>query len=254
MINLEAIRKRRIETVPYRWAAIDGLFTRSDARRLARHYPHDHFKTVEGYDGEKSYHYEVRALIHMDAKEPAHAENLHPAWRRLALDLLSHEYRRAMSDFTGCDLARAPLEVNVFHFGCGAWLGPHVDLKDKIVTHVFYFNEQWDPEQGGCLSILRSRHVSDVHAIVEPIIGGSAVIVRANDSWHSVGKINDDCKSSRRSMTVTFHHPGTVSTMWQAGIGSDLHDFIPPSETRQRPAFLSGLRRRVSRWRAIVGR
>ena len=61
-----------------------------------------------------------------------------------------------MTRLTGCDLATVPMEVNVFHYGPGAWLGPHVDLEDKIVTHVLYFNTEWNAADGGCLSILRS--------------------------------------------------------------------------------------------------
>ena len=34
------------------------------------HYPHDHFKSVDGYDGEKSYVYECRSLIHMGPPDP----------------------------------------------------------------------------------------------------------------------------------------------------------------------------------------
>ena len=42
------------------------------------------------------------------------------------------------------------MEVNVFRYPPRAWLGPHVDLKDKLITHVFYFNEAWSAGQGGC--------------------------------------------------------------------------------------------------------
>jgi hypothetical protein len=35
------------------------------------------------------------------------------------------------------------------------------DLADKIVTHVLYFNDAWDPADGGCLQILRSSQMRD---------------------------------------------------------------------------------------------
>ena len=47
--------------------------------------------------------------------------------------------------------------------GKAAWLGPHVDLPDKIVTHVLYFNSEWNPEEGGCLAILGSKDIQDAY-------------------------------------------------------------------------------------------
>ncbi len=245
MIQLSAIDCRSIEMTPFRWASIDGLFGHRDARTLARHYPCDHFKTVDGHDGEKGYRYEVRALIHMGADAPAFSECLHPSWRQLAADLLSPAYRAAMARLTGCNLADALLEVNVFHYGAGAWMGPHVDLKDKIITHVLYFNDKWNEAEGGCLSILRSKDESDVHAKLQPTVGNSAVIVRSTDSWHTVSRISESCRTTRRSVTVTFYHPGSQSTMWHPGIGSELHDYIPVDGKSKKPTILGRVVRRL---------
>lgn len=252
MILLTAIERCPIETVPFRWASINGLFGRRDARQLAMNYPRDRFKTVDGYDGEKSYRYEVRALIHMGAAVPAFAEGLDPAWQQLAADLLSPAYRSAMASCTGCDLANALLEVNVFHFGAGAWMGPHVDLKDKIVTHVLYFNADWNREEGGCLSILRSRNPADIYATIEPKVGNSAVIVRSNQSWHSVANISQNCRSSRRSVTVTFYHPGSISTMWPPGSTAELHDYIEPGGVASRQSAFGRILRRLTAKRSLV--
>jgi Rps23 Pro-64 3,4-dihydroxylase Tpa1-like proline 4-hydroxylase len=77
-------------------------------------------------------------------------------------------------------------------------------LKDKIVTHVFYFNKFWRKDDGGCLSILRSSDMFDEFASVSPIIGSSVVLLRSEKSWHSVSRVAKNCRRSRRSMTVTF--------------------------------------------------
>ena len=76
---------------------------------------------MTGYDGEKGYQYEARSLIAMGATSPAHAQSLSPAWRQLAEDLLSVEYREAMSHLTGIDLTPLPIEANVFHYGRRAY-------------------------------------------------------------------------------------------------------------------------------------
>src|SRR5438105_7437559 len=103
-----------------------------------------------------------------------------------------------MSLLTSCDLTTAPMEVNVFHYGPGANLGPHPDLEDKLVTHVLYFNRSWNREDGGCLTILRSSDPADVAAEIEPIVGNSSVVVRSEESWHAVSRVVDGCQRSRR--------------------------------------------------------
>ena len=153
MIDLTRFQSQQILSDPYRWALVDQLFSTADARALVETFPRDHFKTVKGYDGEKGYEYEARSLVHMGADKPTQAHSLSDAWRRLAEDLLSPAYRDALSQFTGVDLSTLPLEANAFHYGRSAWLGPHVDLEDKIVTHVLYFNESWSESDGGCLTI-----------------------------------------------------------------------------------------------------
>lgn len=225
MIDLERIRRHRLETDPYQWAAINDLFMAADAARLAAAYPCDHFKLVAAYGGEKDYQYEARSLIGMDADVITHPEDLSDAWRALALDLLSPGYRAAMTTLTGRDLMQAPMEVNVFHYGPGGSLGAHRDLPEKLVTHVFYFNRSWNRTAGGCLCILRSADPSSLVAEIAPLVGNSSVIVRSESSWHAVSRVVDDAACSRRSMTVTFYPPGAVSSMWPPGDSTPLHRY-----------------------------
>ncbi len=217
LINLAYIKNHRLETYPYEWAAIEGLFTPEDAARLAATYPCDHFKLVAHSDAERNYHYEARGLIGMGADAITYPDDLSDAWRTLALDFLSPQYRAAMTTLTGCDLTEAPMEVNVFHYGPGGSMDAHRDLPEKLVTHVLYFNRSWNATDGGCLRILRSSNPADLAAEVMPIIGHSAIIVRSENSWHSVSRVAIDSAVSRRSVTVTFYRPGSVSTMWPPG-------------------------------------
>ena len=229
MLNFSRIAAANIENDPYRWAIVDGLFSHDDAIALSKNFPCDHFKTVTGNDGEKGYEYEARALIGMAADQPAFAADLDSAWRDFAADLLSPSYRSAMMQLTGIDVSTLTIEANVFHYGRGAWLGPHVDLKEKIVTHIFYFNEAWDGDEGGSLSILGSQNLNDVRASVPPIVGSSVVLVRSDNSWHAVPPVSKQSQISRRSLALTFYAPGSVSTMWPPGDRTPLHTF---DETR----------------------
>ena len=217
MLDLERIRGQTLRTEPFGWAVVGDLFDAADAALLAESYPRDHFKTVRGYGGEKDYEYEARSLIHMDSRRTSHEAHLSSSWRALADDLKSPAYRSAMTQLAGVELGTQPMEVNVFHYGPRSLLGPHTDLEDKLVTQVIYFNRTWDPADGGCLHILRSGSLSDVAAIVPPLLGSSAVIVRSTRSWHAVSRVASDSNTSRKSVTITFYRHGSVSSMWPPG-------------------------------------
>ncbi|MCT4496534.1 MULTISPECIES: 2OG-Fe(II) oxygenase family protein [Pseudomonas] len=225
MIDLSKLSAHRLHTAPYAWAEIGELYTPEDARALAETYPHDHFKTVSGYGGAKDYEYEARQLIAMGSHEVVNPQTLSRQWLALTHSLRSPKYRQAMSALTGVDLTQVPMEVNVFHYGPGANLGPHPDLGDKLVTHILYFNQTWNPAEGGCLQILGSAAPTDIVAQVVPVIGNSAILVRSDHSWHAVSRVVDGCRSSRRSVTVTFYRPGSSSSMWPADDQTPLHAY-----------------------------
>lgn len=226
MIHLSQIEQHQLETEPYRWARIDGLFSPEDGAALAATYPRDHFKLLSAHGGEKDYEYEARSLIRMNATSASFPERLSPAWQGFAADLLTPAYRAAMSRLVGRDLSEAPLEVNVFHYGPGCSLGAHPDLPDKVVTHIFYFNEEWSCDNGGCLAILRSKDERDVAAKIPPLVGTSGVLVRSDDSWHAVEPVVRGSQRSRRSVTVTFYQPGSQSSMWPPDDPTPLHDYV----------------------------
>jgi SM-20-related protein len=223
MLHIDTIAAHTLQTAPYKWAAIDNLFSAADAQALAASFPHDHFKTLRDPGGEKVFEYDARSLVHMGATEVSFPDSLSPAWRTLAQELCSTPYRTAMSKLVGIDLMQSPLEVNIFHYGAGDSLGPHRDLETKIVTHVLYFNPTWDANDGGYLTILGSADHEDVVARIMPIIGNSAVIVRSEHSWHEVRRVVDTCQWSRRSLTVVFYQPGSPSTMWLPNDTTPLH-------------------------------
>jgi lipopolysaccharide transport system ATP-binding protein len=217
ILDIARLDSHRMENAPYRWALIDRIFSAGDGAALAASFPRDKYRKVAGNDGEKSYFYHARSLVHMGASAPSHPDGLSPAWRALAADLLSDDYRAAVARTTGLDLSSALMEVNVISYGPGSWLGPHVDLKEKIATHILYFNETWDARDGGCLNILRSRDPADLAAQIPPLVGNSSLLVRSDSSWHSVSPVTADSARARRSLNIIFHLPGSVSTMWPPG-------------------------------------
>src|SRR5258708_492100 len=223
MIDFKQISPAAIQTEPFTWAAIGNLYSADDAAALASTFPHNYFKTIKVRGADKIQAYEARSLVPMGKNIVSHSEDLSPDWLELAHELYSTSYRSAMSAITGYDLSDALLEVNIFHYGPGSSLGPHQDLATKLVTHAIYFNPSLDAKDGGCLNILRSADAADVSAIILPIVGNSAVIVRSEKSWHAVSPVVEECSWSRRSLTATFYHPGSPSTMWLSDDATPLH-------------------------------
>jgi hypothetical protein len=223
--NLDAVARSALSEEPYRWAVVEGFFSGASASELITTFPEEPYQTVIGDDGEKGYEYEARLLVGMGAAEPAHREQLSPVWVAAARDLVSSAYRASLSELTGLDLRAVPVEVNACHYGPGGWLGPHADLTDKLVTHVLYFNDNWDPVLGGCLRILRSPNLNDVAAELGPNVDQSVVIVRSECSYHAVTPVAGRARDSRRSVTITFYRPGSVSTLWPPDAEPSLHRF-----------------------------
>ncbi|WP_200935077.1 2OG-Fe(II) oxygenase [Brevundimonas sp. Leaf363] len=230
VLNFDSLAATELQHEPFDWAFANRLYTAEDAEVLARTYPVDHYKSVARLSGgEKSYTYEARPLIHIDSTDVAFEDHLSDTWRQLARDLASPAYRTAMSRLTGLDLSTAPMEAYVCHFGPGAWLGPHADLKTKILTHVFYFNSEWRAEDGGCLHVLRTKNEDDKVDTVLPLVGNSSIIMRSDTSWHSVSKVESGATESRRSMNVIFYNGDQPSSMWPDGETPSFHDYPPPA-------------------------
>lgn len=213
VMRLDAVFNATLEHVPYAHALIDGLFRPESARELAATFPTDHYRIVSG-DDEKRYRYDARPFVAFGRDEVAFADHLSPAWRALGQGLASPAYREALGRLINLDLSDAPFEANVFHFGPRCLLDPHPDLPDKIVTQVLYFNEGWNPADGGCLRILRSSNPDDFVTEVPPLVGRSVVLVRSENSWHGVPAVRRGVARSRRSLTATFYRPGSTSTMF----------------------------------------
>ena len=85
VIDVNRISRSHLETKPYRWAAIDRLYSSADAAALAATFPTDGYKRVADHVGEKKHDYLVRALVRMSAKSVSGKSGLSSVWRALAV-------------------------------------------------------------------------------------------------------------------------------------------------------------------------
>jgi Rps23 Pro-64 3,4-dihydroxylase Tpa1-like proline 4-hydroxylase len=129
--------------------------------------------------------------------------DLAPIWHALAADLLSMEYRDAVTTATCIDVREAPMQAHFEVGETGSWYHPHVDKNHRAVSHLFYFNERWDRHWGGSLRILRSRDIDDVIAEIDPIAGVAVLMAHAPALWHGTPAITEP-GVVRRSLHVWF--------------------------------------------------
>ncbi|WP_410575596.1 2OG-Fe(II) oxygenase family protein [Amycolatopsis sp. cmx-4-61] len=202
----EAWSALKINDEPYVWleTAPGELIAEADARSLAEEFPAGSFvrKTTDGRKSDKSYRNYSRALAGPGAPDIG---DLPVVWREFVSELLAPAYREAVC--ARLDLpAPGQLEVRLVRHVTGDWLGPHTDRADKLFSHVFYFNEGWRQEWGGCLQILRSEDPADVVHTVVPVLGASALMIRADNSWHQVGEVHTRAGEPARHRTSLLVH------------------------------------------------
>ncbi|GGM48723.1 hypothetical protein GCM10012275_19590 [Longimycelium tulufanense] len=189
------------ESVPFPWYDVPDPFPSAVATQLRDVFPRDGFARVSRSAPDKSYDMWVRTL-HPEADGTA--SDIPGLWRDFVDYVVGDQYRDALSALTGFPLRSAPVEVNLWRYGAGCWLDPHVDKPEKLVTHIIYFNEDWLPEDGGHLVLLGSADASDVVRRVTPACNTGVILPRAGNSWHAVERAEG--ARERLSAQVIFYH------------------------------------------------
>lgn len=192
---------------PFRWHHTPGVFPAGTLAELQRSFPEDGFADTSSTRRDKSYTMRVRRLHPAVAGE---RDRTPPPWQRFTEYVTGAAYRRDLAALTGVPLERARVEVNLWRYGRGCWLDPHVDKPEKLVTHVLYLTPHWPAGQGGDLLLLGSPSEDDVVHRVPPLGGSGVVLVRSERSWHAVARVRGDAgpgdgHGDRLSAQVVFH-------------------------------------------------
>jgi hypothetical protein len=175
------------------------LLDLATAQELLRQLPVAAFvRQAAGPGAQKSYRNFSRTIVSPDGTVD---DDLPPIWAELIGELIGPAYRADVARTLDLPPVDA-LEIRLVRHAPGDWLGPHTDRQDKIFSHVLYLNPQWDPAWGGCLQILGSADPHDVVATIAPELGASAVLVRAENSWHQVSRLAAAQTRERVSLLV----------------------------------------------------
>ncbi|MEU3648045.1 2OG-Fe(II) oxygenase [Lentzea sp. NPDC034063] len=213
LIDWTAVRDGVLAEEPFGWCLIRDTFDPVTAAAIEEQFPSEGFVVTErpsGTPGAKGYRTHNLPLVTAGRLDERAASLLTPLWRALLDDLRSPEYRAAVTALTGRDVTGCELEIRAVRYPAGAWIDPHTDRADKVVTQTWYFNSDWCQEYRGQLLVLGSDDVTDVRTEVLPGAGDSVVLCPSENSWHAVAPVADRTPVDRRVLLLHFVRPGNA--------------------------------------------
>lgn len=201
---ISALRATTLHHDPWPHCYLDNALPSATAAEIESSFDRVDLTSVEGTNRAKTYRMHTRRV---DLTADVHLPSA--TWRHLVDALCDARYRAAVAERTGVSLEGTELTVDLWEYRDGDWLAPHVDKPAKVVTQLFYFSKDWQPEAGGHLLVLdaadaRERPVKRLR----PTTGASAVLVRSESSWHAV-EPSRGSGASRCSVAATFWRPDT---------------------------------------------
>lgn len=212
------------QRAPFPWMNFDGLLREDAFRRLLESVPNlDSFGKETERKGGSGVRYDLQYRPWLKVAEP---------WREFIAELQGSEYMGFIRRLFGLG-EREELELTMhWHFAPrGFLLGPHVDAKRKVGSHIFYLNtsDDWEPSWGGQTLILddggrslSSPDFGDFQSITTPEIVGnrSLLFQRTQHSWHGVKALECPPEKLRKVFIVVFNRR-TLQVRWRRIRGKD---------------------------------
>ena len=162
LINLDTLRAAQLQTDPYDYLVVPDCIGTDALVRVNQDYP----------------------AIETAANHPLENLTYGASFESLMEELRGPAVAALLGEKFELELSSLPTTVTVRKF-CERTDGNiHTDHKSKIITVLFYFNEQWEHEEGQ-LRLLRSRGDIENYAAQVAPLGGTLLAFRRTDhSWH----------------------------------------------------------------------
>ncbi len=162
LLDIEALRRAPLKREPYDYVVVPGFVAGAALERTIADFP----------------------PISSTGSIPPSELDIHGAFDELLKELNGPEFRAAVEEKFGLDLASRPTMFTV-RGNCARSNGKiHTDTETKIVTVLLYLNRPWEAG-GGRLRILRSATDLDDMAEEVPPDGGTLLVFRRSEnSWH----------------------------------------------------------------------
>lgn len=216
--RLDAIDAQAFRTArPYPWVNPQGLLTPEGYHTLLEHLPaQEQFTPSFGRPRAHDQRSHDRFLL-------AYHDSLSVAqvWKDFIAELRGPTYRNFLSRLLGTRAFALRFHWHYTPHGCS--ISPHCDAKDKLGSHIFYFNteQDWDPAWGGQTLLLDDRgrfprnsapeieafdSVSASHALGN----ASLLFARNGRSWHAMRPLQCPEDRLRKVFIVVVSRFGPV--------------------------------------------
>lgn len=184
LLDIEALRRTPLKREPYDYLVVPGFVAGAALERAIADFP----------------------PISSTGSIPPSELDIHGAFDELLKELNGPEFRAAIEEKFGLDLASRPTMFTV-RGNCARSNGKiHTDTETKIVTVLLYLNQPWEAG-GGRLRILRSAtDLADMAEEVPPDGGTLLVFRRSENSWHG----HEPFEGPRRAVQMNWVRDETV--------------------------------------------
>lgn len=220
MLNFQSIRTTTMQTVPYNWALIENLLSTEASLELTASFPQQEFRLSEGEGygylwGKMLAHSEdISSMLRSsddrwrqrmaEGRLTSDLGHLSHLWRQLIEGFWTDSYRQALAEMSGLELKDCAIDIGFRRYNVGHLHRPHTDEPNKVLTHLLFFNQQWSVDWGGCLRILKDSQPESAFQDILPLSHSSVVIVRSDNSWHTVTPLTCPASEYRLALRVAF--------------------------------------------------
>lgn len=185
LIDLGAIRAAEMQRDPFDFLVVPDAIPRAQLARINGDYP-----AIERPGNLSLEDLEVKGQF-----------------AALLAEIESPAFAAAIGEQFDLDLSASPITVTVRKFCEKSDGNIHTDHRSKVVTVLFYFNEDWSGDAGR-LRMLRSPTDIEDYAAEVPPNGGTMLAFRRTDhSWHG----HKTFVGERRMMQVNFLRSGRLA-------------------------------------------
>jgi hypothetical protein len=163
MLRLDKFTEARLATDPYQYVVVRDFLTPEALAAVRRDFP-----AVPG-----------------PGSHPPAQLKIGGSFKALMDEMLGPDFKRAVEEKFGIDLAGRPTMYTVRGFTRARDGKIHPDSETKLITVLLYLNDDNWPNEGGRLRLLRSAtDLEDFVEEVEPAGGTLLVFKREDYSWH----------------------------------------------------------------------
>ena len=177
-LNLDKLRSAKVETEPFEFTIVSGFLSPDTLRKVNETYP----------------------PINSGGSFPIESLDTDMVIKEVIDELDGGEFEAVIENLFNVDLSGRPKMYSLRGHTRAKDGQIHTDSKDKIITVLLYFNEQWT-QAGGRLRLLRDgRNVDNFVTEVPPDNGTLLVFRRSDTSWHG----HHPFEGPRRSLQMNW--------------------------------------------------